>query len=252
MSEDSGKRTNSGIAWSPLVAILLTIATFIVSQLVVGLGFGLVFGVLDWNSQQSRDWMSTSFGQFAMIAVGSLVTVSVLWWFLRARRVKFSVLGFSRWPHWRDVALSLLGFTVYFGLLIAASIVASQIFGINTEQEQEIGFETAKSGGQGLLWVFLSLVVLPPLVEEVLFRGFLFGSLRAKLSFQWAVVITSILFAIPHLFASSDGFLWIAGVDTFVLSLVLCYLREKTGALWASIALHAIKNSLAFIFIFVV
>ena len=39
-------------------------------------------------------------------------------------------------------------------------------------------------------------------------------------------------------------------LDTFILSLVLIYLREKTGGLWASITLHAFKNGVAFVALF--
>ncbi|MGH7237402.1 MAG: CPBP family glutamic-type intramembrane protease [Candidatus Saccharimonadales bacterium] len=41
-----------------------------------------------------------------------------------------------------------------------------------------------------------------------------------------------------------------AGVDTFILSTVLCYLREKTGRLYAGIGVHALKNFVAFAALF--
>ena len=63
-----------------------------------------------------------------------------------------------------------------------------------------------------------------------------------------SALATSALFATPHLFESgSGGLLWIAGLDTFVLSLVLCYLRERTGRLWAGVGVHMLKNSIAFV-----
>ena len=50
------------------------------------------------------------------------------------------------------------------------------------------------------------------------------------------------LFAVAHLpEGGAAGPLYIAALDTFVLSLVLIYLREKTGSLWASITLHAVS-----------
>jgi membrane protease YdiL (CAAX protease family) len=48
------------------------------------------------------------------------------------------------------------------------------------------------------------------------------------------------------------GPLWIGAVDTFTLSLVLVSLREITGNLWAGISLHAAKNGIAFILLFVI
>lgn len=261
MSEDSGKtvkqsdeksKKTKATAWGPLATVLLTIALYFLSQFVVGILFGIFFGISGWTEEKIDKWTDSTFAQFLFIAFSGLATLGTLWLFLRHRRLSFRMLGFGRKPQWRDVAYVAAGFFVYFVLLIAASVIVGQILGINTEQEQDVGFEQAKAGAGGLALVFLSLVVIPPIVEEVVFRGFLFGGLRTKLSLGWATVITSVLFAAPHLLGGTSGLLWIAAVDTFVLSLVLCYVREKTGALWTAIGIHAVKNSLAFIAIFVV
>ena len=47
------------------------------------------------------------------------------------------------------------------------------------------------------------------------------------------------------------GPLYIAAIDTFILSLFLIYLREKTGSLWSSMTLHATKNGVAFMVLYV-
>lgn len=245
-------KTNGGKSWGPVSAVLITVITYIASQVLVGIVFGLFLILSKWDNERIDQWINLSYAQFLFVAGSAVATIGVLWLFLRARKIGFRALGFLRPPEWRDVLSTLGGFFIYFALFILAAVIASQVFGVNTEQEQEIGFDGAKAAGEGLVWVFLSLVVLPPLVEETLFRGFLFGGLRTKLSFVRATLVTSALFAVPHLFASSDGLLWIAAIDTFVLSLVLCHVREKTGALWAPIGIHAIKNCIAFIFIFVV
>jgi membrane protease YdiL (CAAX protease family) len=61
-----------------------------------------------------------------------------------------------------------------------------------------------------------------------------------------------LLFAAAHLqWGSGAPLLWVAAIDTFVLSMVLSTLREKTGSLWSAIGLHAIKNGVAFTLLFV-
>ena len=121
----------------------------------------------------------------------------------------------------------------------------------NMNQKQDLGFSTATTG-LPLGLIFISLVILPPLVEEALFRGFLYGGLRGKLKPISAALITSALFALPHTFGNDAGasLLWVASVDTFLLSLILVYLREKTGSLWPGIFLHMLKNGLAFASLF--
>ena len=55
---------------------------------------------------------------------------------------------------------------------------------------------------------------------------------------------------LPHLFESSSGILWVAGLDTFILSMVLVFVREKTDSLYASMGIHMVKNFLAFASLF--
>jgi hypothetical protein len=84
-------------------------------------------------------------------------------------------------------------------------------------------------------------------------RGFLFSSLKRGMTVVVAAIVTSSIFAIAHLqFGSDAPLLWLAAIDTFVLSLVLCYLRQKTGSLWPCIGLHMIKNGLAFTVLFLI
>jgi membrane protease YdiL (CAAX protease family) len=153
--------------------------------------------------------------------------------------------------HWKDAGYALFGVILYLAAYSLTLNLTNAFFHVNTSQEQSIGFSGA-SGFWPLALTAISLVVLPPLVEEVVFRGFLYGGLRKRLTPVFAALITSAVFAFPHALESSDGsLLWVAAIDTFTLSLVLCYLREKTGAIYAGMGVHAIKNGLAFVTIFI-
>jgi len=83
---------------------------------------------------------------------------------------------------------------------------------------------------------FISLVVLPPIAEEIMVRGFLYSSLKKAMRILAGRVADECDFLRPRLTGRRQ---WqpalYAALDTFVLSLVLIYLREKTGSLWASI-----------------
>jgi len=260
LSESSDTSSNSGhtptreagakITWGPLAAIVITFVVFWVGQFLSGILLSLVPLIADWTAAQADAWFTSTTGQFVFVVLTEIFTVAVLWWFLKRRRAKFSSLGFRRGLRISDVGYALAATVVYFGLLILITAVAGAIFPIDVDQKQETGFDQVVGSGS-LIMAFISLVVLPPIVEEILFRGFLYGGLRTKIPAIPATLVTSLLFAAPHLLASSEGLLWIAGVDTFVLSIVLCYLRETTGNVWAAIGLHAIKNGIAFIYLFV-
>jgi membrane protease YdiL (CAAX protease family) len=55
------------------------------------------------------------------------------------------------------------------------------------------------------------------------------------------------MFGLAHLqLGSGTAVVWAAGIDTFLLSLVLVYLREKSGVLYAGMLVHALNNLIAF------
>lgn len=255
MSDDSsnriGKNNNNAPenskapkgSWGPVSAVLVAGGAFIGAQalaLSALIAIGFFFGGLP------ETWASNVSGQFYFVLLSDLFILLIIWAFLRSRGADWRNVGFRRGPKWLDLGFAGAGYVVYFVLSLVAVAVAGYLTNINLEQQQEHGFDVLLSNADKIM-AFISLVVLPPLVEEIVFRGFVFTGLRKKLTFVWATLITSVLFAAPHLLASSVGLLWVAGLDTLVLSFVLCYLRERTGALWAPIAVHAFKNGLAFV-----
>lgn len=251
MDEPQPNKKDNLRSLGPAAALVGTLVAFLLGQVLgsvaawftaAGLDTFTPFFILD-------SWFGSTEAQFLLVIFSGIFTLLILWFFMRRLRIGWRALGLSRKPLWRDLGRALLGLPAYFAIFIVLGSLAGVFLGVNLEQEQEIGFDRVV-GSSDMLLAFVSLVVVPPIVEEVLFRGFLFTGLRSKLGFVATALIVSALFALPHMFASSNGLLWIAAIDTFVLSLVLCYLREKTGALWAAIVLHAIKNSLAYLFLF--
>lgn len=237
-------------SWGPLAAILLVILGMILGEVFGVVTTGLLAGFFN-KGQDLGNWLASTEMQFLYVLVSGLGSLLVLWMFMRWRKIHWRSPGFKRGPKWQDLGWGALALPIYFVILMIVSSLASSFAGVDINQEQEIGFDNVYTTTAVLL-TFISLVVIPPVVEEILFRGFLFTGLRTKLKLWAAALIASILFAMPHLFASSQGLLWVAAIDTFILSLFLCYLRERTGNLWAPIILHAMKNGIAFIAIFIV
>ncbi len=248
--EASSARKPPTITWGPIAAIVVSVLLYFGSQ-IIGSSILLVVGQLQGISgDQLNRWFEQTGPQFLYIASVEFITLSGLALFLHTRKAGFRTLGLVK-PAWKDLAWALTGFGIYFPALIATTIAVKLWFpGIDLDQEQQIGFQAAH-GFWPLLLVFVSLVVLPPVTEEIVTRGFLYLGLKSKLKRYWAIIITSAIFAIAHLqFGSGAPLLWSAAIDTFILSVILIYVREKTGALWASIGLHMIKNGLAFCTLF--
>lgn len=247
------KLEKNGINWSPLESVGVTLFIYFAGQLIGGLLVYLPLMALGWNEKRITGWLTANtLGQFLGVAAIEGISVWLLITFLRRRESKLSVIGFSGKPRVSDLGRAVAGYAVYFVLyLLVIWIAKTFVPSLNLDQKQDIGFDHVARIQLPL--VFISLVVLPPIVEELLMRGFLYTSLRNKWPKIYAAIGTSVLFAVAHLQAgSSTPLLWVAALDTFVLSLVLVYLRERTGKLWAPMMLHAIKNCVAFTALFLI
>jgi len=238
--------------WGILAALLVTLAAiFGIAPLVqIGLYFAASAYVAD---STPLDWLGGPLGSFLFVLLTETLTVSWLVAFIRSRHASLrAALGLYAF-RWRDIASALMGMVVYFGIFIVAVVVLDTFVHLDTTAEQDLGFKPGV-GGAALLMAGISLVLLAPIAEELLFRGFFYGTLRErKVPIGTSILLTSLIFASLHLLGGSEGkLLWLAMVDVFSLSLVLCYLRERNGTIWASILLHMLKNGLTFVNLFVI
>ena len=87
------------------------------------------------------------------------------------------------------------------------------------------------------VFIFISVVILAPIFEELIFRGMILRTL-SKYNKAFAIVVTSLLFGLLHLNISQ-------AVPAFFMSLVLCYMSLKSDSLLVTILAHAANNLLA-------
>lgn len=82
----------------------------------------------------------------------------------------------------------------------------------------------------------LSIVVLAPVVEELLFRGAMQGYLMCRLKNPaWGIVIASLIFGAIHGNPAQIPF-------AFVTGLALGWVYYRTGSLWPGILMHFVNN----------
>lgn len=94
----------------------------------------------------------------------------------------------------------------------------------------------------------LIVIFLAPFVEEVLFRGLVFGNLKSK-SRVLAYAVSCLLFALLHVWqfavVKQDVTYFLLMIQYLVPGLVLAWAYDHSGTLWSSIALHAAANALS-------
>lgn len=87
----------------------------------------------------------------------------------------------------------------------------------------------------------VSVVILSPILEEMLFRHVLFGWLTTKMNATLAAIIVGIIFSVAHL----DSLFF----PYFLLSIYLSYFYYKTGSLLTASILHITFNGLTVLFL---
>lgn len=228
----SARKAAFGAFWTLLIVFSYVTGSLLLLFLINNLGL--------------KEFFATTVGVLSahvillLLMLGIMATGNVL---LVRRYFTAQESGLSRPMSWRDIGLGIAGFILYALLSMLVLTVARAVPGFQVGEAQELGLTTL-FGAERLLG-FLVLVVLTPFFEELLFRGILFSKLRATGLGLWPTALL-----ISGLFGVAHG-QWNVGLDVFCLSMVACYLRETTGAIWAGILVHMIKNMIAFYFMFV-
>jgi membrane protease YdiL (CAAX protease family) len=93
------------------------------------------------------------------------------------------------------------------------------------------------SAGYSFGWAVLLIAVQPAIIEELAFRGVILSALEPVLGGPEALLVSALMFAILHLSVPSIPHL-------FVLGIVLAWLRQRTGSLYAGMVAHFSHNLL--------
>jgi membrane protease YdiL (CAAX protease family) len=173
---------------------------------------------------------------------------------LMRKFVSLQTLGMQRLLSWSDIGLSILSVLPYYILASVLLYIGSEVFTlIDPDVGQQLSFDNLSLRIEYVV-AFMTLVVFAPVAEEILFRGYFQGRLSDKIGKWLGVLIVAIVFGLMHLVAFSEAGLvlqWGAAADTFAMGLVAGLLRILTGSIWAGVLLHAIKNAIAYYFLFI-
>ena len=222
-------------------------ASVVVGQVVIGY---LLIWIL--GKEQFVQPMWTGVYSALSYLLSLFLTVYIPQKLIEKWKVTREELGLKDLPTWTDIGLAPIGFivaTILSGLLVS---IFSNFQWFDAEATQNVGFSYYLVGFDRII-AFLTLVVIAPIAEEIIFRGWLYGLIRKntskKMADIWSMILSSLLvsllFGLVH-------FQWNVSVNVFATSLVLCALREITGTIYAGILTHMIKNGVAFWLLYVV
>ena len=111
-------------------------------------------------------------------------------------------------------------------------------FGEPTTITELPGGTSWESSPTALILTFISICILTPISEELLFRGYMLDALN-RLHGKWpAIIISSIIFGMVHFDPFTMGMATIGGV-------IYGWIRMRTGSLVPGIVAHAMWNTMA-------
>ena len=246
-------KTNSN-NYHPVSAVVFSLIIVFILPIITAIFIGVTYSLLGTSGTDSafEVWMQQNPVEVSILsdektiispvesAVSYLITVPLqiwfIFWLLRRRKIDLSKnLGLY---HFNRNALiySLVAYVILY-LVLTAYSYAFQI----SPPEEFIKLMQATP----FVLNFLMVVIGAPIVEELLFRGFLFSQLKTtKLGINGSIILTSLIWTSIHL--QYDLFLLI---PIFLIGLLLGYLMHKYNSLYLVIIVHALHNLQATLFI---
>lgn len=137
---------------------------------------------------------------------------------------------------------SLLNLTLSYVVVYVLTIILGDFSNPNNDLVTQLS-------GENMNAMIGISVFLAPIIEESLFRGFVFGSLHRR-SRALAYIVCVLLFSVYHIWQYvliyMDISILLLAIQYVPVSLALCWCYERSGSIWVPIFLHMTHNALAF------
>lgn len=139
----------------------------------------------------------------------------------------------------------VLSVCLSYGVMLLCNLAVVFIFRLNSLENPNNAGVFAMAAEE--YWkVFVMSVLFAPLVEELMFRGGVFGLLRQR-SRLLAYAVTVLLFAFYHVWSylAQDTGNWVYLLQYLPIGVLLCRCYERTNSLWTSVLLHMCVNAIS-------
>jgi hypothetical protein len=231
------------IAGGAFALVLLGLAVSVGFALGEGLG-GLPLGTFDRLTSFLSPYSAAGITLLGGSLLYGAVAFAVLRYSVVRYRLSWSTLGFVRLP-WATLGrIAALFIPIALGGVLVVRIETALLGGLPANPQVALLTQGVSARPANFLMLFLLLVVIMPIAEEMFFRGFLYRLLRGHFSVWAAVPISAAAFAALH--GVPSLFPWL-----FYMGVVYAVLAERTGSLWAGIVVHAMANSLVLAYLVV-
>ncbi|MCJ7459629.1 MAG: CPBP family intramembrane metalloprotease [candidate division Zixibacteria bacterium] len=189
-------------------------------------------------------WGIGDFSIFAisLYCIGSLIAVGVLYLLLKERGLNLKDIGLKG-----KLSLPSLGYALI--AVIVAFILYPSIEALLKTMSVSMFWRPEKVTPLKLISVFdfllvlLFAVILGPIVEEIIFRGYIFTAFLQRMKKPiFAFFLSALIFTSVHIFLGPGVMVFI-----FFWSFIPAYLYLKFNSLYPAILFHMVNNFIAYI-----
>ena len=199
-------------------------------------GFLIVFFVGNVTSNWGKKQVFTSDLILASCVLYLVLILLLVGQLIARNRNPVRLFGL-RWNLWRrEIPRVLLALLCIYPVIILIQLVMEKIYGPESAPQEVLQFLINSPGWRERAMLAVLAVVVAPLAEETIFRGYIYGVVRQYLGRWPAILINSAVFALIHAHVP-------AVLGLFVLAVFLSLVYERTGSLWSTIMVHAIFNA---------
>lgn len=158
--------------------------------------------------------------------------------FLNLRGRDLNLLaGFSRLPFWRSLTTAIILLFAAYPLIFLADLVTQRVLGGPSSRQAILELFNGSQTLEQRVLIILLAVGVAPLVEEFVFRFFLYGVIKRYAGPVVGLLASALLFAAVHAHLPSAGPLFVLGV-----CFTLAY--EWSGSIVVTMTMHALFNAL--------
>jgi uncharacterized protein len=155
-------------------------------------------------------------------------------------KLNWKAFGFRKIKVQTAIKYILLGYFFYFFVSVTiAGILLKYGLEVPGYQQSEPILPMFGQDKLSLIIAGISVVFIGPLIEEILFRGFLLRTFANKFGLWWGSIASAFLFTILH-------YPWTSVIPIFFLALIMNYMVIRTKSVVTSLSFHIFNNSIAF------
>ena len=215
--------------------------TFGLPDLILALSLGTLFALNAAAGSPHPDKIALGTKDLlfnAFVSAGMFLFVAA---FLRFRGLDVNSLGgFSKLGFWRTLATGGILLFAAYPLIALADVITRRVLGGETSRQGIVELFSGSQTIQQRALIIVLAIAIAPMVEEFVFRFFLYGVVKRYAGRFVGLAANSVLFAAVHAHAPS-------AVPLFVLGACFTIAYEWSGSILVSMTMHALFNSLTLV-----